>query len=130
MLWPLRLTSSVITWVGIMDRSDVPYSEAVADTGFEDSLGEITLLYSLACGYDVCLLLSIVAAEAAQATACGAWAVSPPLLGGTWGSPEGPGMPSWELRTCTFRGSGVPLWRSAPNDASWDVLSFRAMCCP
>jgi hypothetical protein len=29
-----------------MDRSDVPYSEAVADPGFEDSLGEITLLYS------------------------------------------------------------------------------------
>jgi hypothetical protein len=27
------------------------------------------------------LLLSIVAAEAAQATACGAWAVSPPLYG-------------------------------------------------
>jgi hypothetical protein len=38
------------------------------------------LLCLLACGYDVCLLLSIVAAEAAQATACGAWAVSPPLL--------------------------------------------------
>jgi hypothetical protein len=27
------------------------------------------------------------------------------LLGGTWGPPEGPGMPSWELRTCTYRGS-------------------------
>jgi hypothetical protein len=26
------------------------------------------------------------------------------LLGGTWGLPEGPGMPSWELRTCTPRG--------------------------
>jgi hypothetical protein len=26
------------------------------------------------------------------------------LLGGTWGPPEGPGMPSWELRTCTYRG--------------------------
>ena len=26
------------------------------------------------------------------------------LLGGTWGLPEGPGMPSWELRTCTHRG--------------------------
>jgi hypothetical protein len=25
------------------------------------------------------------------------------LLGGTWGSPEGPDMPSWELRTCTYR---------------------------
>jgi hypothetical protein len=26
------------------------------------------------------------------------------LLGGTWGPPEEPGMPSWELRTCTYRG--------------------------
>jgi hypothetical protein len=26
------------------------------------------------------------------------------LLGGTWGLPEGPDMPSWELRTCTHRG--------------------------
>jgi hypothetical protein len=26
------------------------------------------------------------------------------LLGGTWGSPEGPDMASWELRTCTYRG--------------------------
>jgi hypothetical protein len=24
-------------------------------------------------------------------------------------------------------GSGVPLWRFGPNDASWDVLSFLAM---
>jgi hypothetical protein len=24
------------------------------------------------------------------------------LLRGTWGSSEGPGMPSWELRTCTL----------------------------
>jgi hypothetical protein len=26
------------------------------------------------------------------------------LLGGTWGPPEGPDMPFWELRTCTYRG--------------------------
>jgi hypothetical protein len=26
------------------------------------------------------------------------------LLGGTWGLPEGPGMPSWELWNCTHRG--------------------------
>jgi hypothetical protein len=26
------------------------------------------------------------------------------LLGGTWGLPEGPDMPSWELRACTHRG--------------------------
>jgi hypothetical protein len=26
------------------------------------------------------------------------------LLGGTWSLPEGPGMPSWELRTHTYRG--------------------------
>jgi hypothetical protein len=26
------------------------------------------------------------------------------LLGGTWGLPEGPVMPSWELRTRTYRG--------------------------
>jgi hypothetical protein len=26
------------------------------------------------------------------------------LLGGTWGLPEGPGMPSWEPRTCMHRG--------------------------
>jgi hypothetical protein len=26
------------------------------------------------------------------------------LLGGTRGPPEGPGMPSWELWTCTYRG--------------------------
>jgi hypothetical protein len=26
------------------------------------------------------------------------------LLGGTWGPPEGPDMPSWELRTYTYRG--------------------------
>jgi hypothetical protein len=26
------------------------------------------------------------------------------LLGGAWGSPEGPSMPSWELWTCTYRG--------------------------
>jgi hypothetical protein len=26
------------------------------------------------------------------------------ILGGTWGLPEGPDMPSWELRTCTYRG--------------------------
>jgi hypothetical protein len=26
------------------------------------------------------------------------------LLGGTRGPPEGPDMPSWELRTCTYRG--------------------------
>ena len=26
------------------------------------------------------------------------------LLGGTWGLPEGPGMPSWELRTRSHRG--------------------------
>jgi hypothetical protein len=24
---------------------------------------------------------------------------------------------------------GVPLWRSGPNDASWDVLSFLATWC-
>jgi hypothetical protein len=29
-----------------------------------------------------------------------AWA----LLGGTWGPPDGPSMPSWELQTCTYRG--------------------------
>jgi hypothetical protein len=27
------------------------------------------------------------------------------LLGGTWGLPKGPGMPSWEPRTCMHRGS-------------------------
>jgi hypothetical protein len=26
------------------------------------------------------------------------------LLGGTWGSPKGPDMPSWELRTHSYRG--------------------------
>jgi hypothetical protein len=26
------------------------------------------------------------------------------LLGGTWGPPERPSMPSWELQTCTYRG--------------------------
>jgi hypothetical protein len=26
------------------------------------------------------------------------------LLGGTWGPPEGPDMPSWELWTCMYRG--------------------------
>jgi hypothetical protein len=26
------------------------------------------------------------------------------LLGGTWGPLEGPGMPSRELQTCTYRG--------------------------
>jgi hypothetical protein len=26
------------------------------------------------------------------------------LLGGTWGLPEGPGVPSWEPRTCMHRG--------------------------
>jgi hypothetical protein len=26
------------------------------------------------------------------------------LLGGSWGPPEGPDMPSWELQTCTRRG--------------------------
>jgi hypothetical protein len=25
-------------------------------------------------------------------------------LGGTWDPPGGPGMPSWDLRTCTYRG--------------------------
>jgi hypothetical protein len=34
--------------------------------------------------------------------------VAQTLLGGTWGPPEGPGMPSWELRTCMYRGP-VPL---------------------
>jgi hypothetical protein len=28
------------------------------------------------------------------------------------------------------QGSGVPLRRSGPNDASWDVLSFLATWCP
>jgi hypothetical protein len=31
-------------------------------------------------------------------------AVARTLLEGTWGPSEGPGMPSWELRTCTYRG--------------------------
>jgi hypothetical protein len=28
------------------------------------------------------------------------------------------------------QGSGVPLWRSGSNDASWGVLSFLATWCP
>jgi hypothetical protein len=32
-------------------------------------------------------------------------------------------------RLCV-QGSGVPLWRSRPNDASWGVLSLLATWCP
>jgi hypothetical protein len=31
-------------------------------------------------------------------------AVARTLPGGTWGPSEGPSMPSWELRICTYRG--------------------------
>jgi hypothetical protein len=27
------------------------------------------------------------------------------------------------------QGSGVPLWRSGPNDTSWDVFSFLTTWC-
>jgi hypothetical protein len=51
------------------------------------------------------------------------------LLGGAWSLFEGLDMSSWELRTRSNRGSGVP-WRSGPIDAPRDVLSFLATWCP
>jgi hypothetical protein len=63
-------------------------------------------------------------------------AVVQTLLGGTWGPSEGPVMPSWESRAVIggsglcVQGSGVPPWRSGPNDTSWGVSSFLATWCP
>jgi hypothetical protein len=51
------------------------------------------------------------------------------LLGGTWGPPEGPVLPSLGAPDLYVQGSGVSLWRSGTNDASWEVLSFLAMWC-
>jgi hypothetical protein len=55
-----------------------------------------------------------------------------------WSGPysEGPGAHPRDP-TCLLgssglyaQGSGVPLWRSGSNDASWGVLSFLATWCP
>jgi hypothetical protein len=63
-------------------------SQAVADPGTDDRLGENTVWSPRLCSCHVLLasvhcaraLPSIAAGEPAQATACGAWVVSPPLL--------------------------------------------------
>jgi hypothetical protein len=60
----------------------------VADPGTDDSLGENTVWSPRLCSCHVLLasvqcaraLPSIAAGEPAQATACGAWVVSPPLI--------------------------------------------------
>jgi hypothetical protein len=46
--------------------------------------------------------------------------------GPTWGTRHvSSGAPDWHSQ-----GSSVPLWRSGPKGASWDVLSFLATWCP
>jgi hypothetical protein len=63
---------------------------------------------------------------------------SPRVRALPWSGPysEGPGAHPRDP-TCLLgssglyaQGSGVPLWRSGPNDASWGVLSFLATWCP
>jgi hypothetical protein len=51
------------------------------------------------------------------------------LLGGAWSLFKGPGMPSWELRTRSYKGL-VSLGGPDPKIIPREVLSLLATWCP